>query len=456
MFDRIKSFLLGLFKTYHIEQITGIKTNISAEMADAITLWYSMMTGDAPWNDKAPPCGVLDQIAGQLGMTIDQELNVETENPAIKPVMDRMDADAVKIIQYITLLGSSLLRPVYSNGKLQYEIIPLGNYLPTSYYMDGTLTGAIILKRIENGKQQFLLTENHTYANNAHTVEAHLYLIKDGCLRPAQFTDCPQTCGITPMYTWQNVSQPMIVEFRSNIANTIDNSDVPCALIYKSVDLIKKADQQFERMNWEQEAGEMRLFADRDMFQKRQGRDGKTERVNMDASLNRLILQVNGDGSDEGKKITEHAPALRTESQNAMLQQIFRRIELTCNIGKGTISDMESVQQTATQFAGGKKAFYSIIDTLESELENKYQLAANIFAYMAAAYGIGANDPSIRVTYNDMTRKDPQQQRTQDSLDVANGLMNKWEYRMKYYGETEEEAKKNVPEDTAATSPFGM
>ena len=66
------------------------------------------------------------------------------------------------------------------------------------------------------------------------------------------------------------------------------------------------------------------------------------------------------DGSGNGEKIHEYSPELRTTAQNEYLQQVFRRIELTLNVGKGTVSDAESVQQTATQYSGDRTQFAAL------------------------------------------------------------------------------------------------
>ena len=69
MFERIRGFfmnVLGLFHNYSVKDITGVDTNISLSMHNAIELWSQMMGGNAPWNKEAPSCGVLDQIAGRL------------------------------------------------------------------------------------------------------------------------------------------------------------------------------------------------------------------------------------------------------------------------------------------------------------------------------------------------------------------------------------------------------
>ncbi len=459
MFERIRGFfmnILGLFHNYSVKEITGIDTNLSSEMYNAIELWADMASGIAPWNAKSPACGVLEQIAGRLSMLVSREIGLEVENDTIRPAMEHINHNVDKIVDYIALLGGCIVRPIYAGGKLQYETLPLGNYLPISYDFDGTLTGAVILKQLQQGAKKWLLTEKHTYANNAHTVECELYRNEGGALRKTALTDCPQTAEITPAYTWQGVAFPMIIEFRNHAVNKIDGSLVPVPIIAGAEELIKDADEQFERMNWEQKGGEMRVFADRDMFQKRQKRNGETSGVKMTPELNRLLVQVEGDGATDGKKITEHAPTLRTDAQNTMFQQILRRIELTCNIGKGTISDMESVQQTATQYSGGRAELYAIVDKIENEIETKYQQTAAVLAHMAAAYGIGTNNANIKVLWNnDATRKDETAAKQLALQEISAGVKNKWEYRKDFYGEDETQAKANTPAEAIA-DPFNF
>ena len=448
--------ILQLFHTATIKDITGINTNISVQMYNTIELWGKMMSGNAPWNEKAPPCGVLDQIAGRLSMLVSREIGLEVENQAILEVMNHINKNVDKIVDYIALLGGCIVRPIFSNEKLQYEIIPLGNYLPLSYDFDGTLTGTLILKEIITGSKKWLLTEEHCFIGTIHSVKCRLYR-NDGGLKETTLADCPKTAGLTPEYTWQSVKQPMIIEFRNHAINKIDGSNVPVAVISGAEELIKNADEQFERMNWEQKGGELRVWADRDMFMKRQKRDGETVGVKMTPELSRLVVQIEGDGSTDGKRIIEHAPELRTAQQNEMLQQIFRRIELTCNIGKGTISDMESVQQTATQYSGGRQELYAIVDKIEDEIEVKYQHCANVLAHMASAYNLGANNSKIRVTWNDdQTRKDVSAAKLMAINEVNAGLRNKWEYRRDFFGEDEAQAKANTPVMEVASDPFNF
>lgn len=456
--------ILNYFHTTKLEEITGVDANISAEMYRRISLWADMMRGKAPWNKEAPACGILPQIAGRLNYFVKREITLDVKNEALEKPLKHLNKNIGRVVEYITLLGGGLLRPIYAANKLQYEIIPLGNYLPTQYDFDGTLNGAIILKTIAEKKRQFILCEIHSYDGLNHTVRSKLYEETDGTLRPVPLTACAQTAEITPEYTWANCGRPMIIEFRSNITNKIDGSNVPVALIDAAVDLIERADEQLARMDWEQEAGEKRVFADRDMFTKRKLKNGDTDEVILGATLNKLLVKIDGDGSADGSKIHEYSPELRTEAQEKYLQAIYKRIEQTINIGKGTVSDAEQLQQTATQYTGGRQELYAIVDDLEDEIAAKYADAAEVFAYMAEAYQLNGapkaqheTDELYTIKWNDdQTRKDIIQSKQIAMQEISSGVLNKWEYRRDFYGEDEETAKANVPPEPVAAEPFGL
>lgn len=469
MFEKIRGFfmnILGYFHTTNIEELTGIETNLTSAMKARIELWADMAAGRAPWNrNGAKPCGLLPQISGRLNYFVKREIDIDVKNEALDKPLKHLNKNVGKIVEFITLCGGGLLRPIYASEKLQYEIIPLGNYLPTNYDFDGTLTGAIIFKQITTSKRTYLLTEIHDYDGASHYVKLRLYEIgEDSRLRPVPLTACEQTANLTPEYSWQNCGRPMIVEFRSNVTNKIDGSSVPVALIDAAVDLIEMADKQFARMDWEQEAGEKRVFADRDMFTKRILRNGERDEVVMGETLNKLLVKIDGDGMSQDAKIHEYSPELRTEAQEKYLQSVLKRVELAINIGKGTVSDAEQLQQTATQYTGGRQELYAIVDDIEDEIAAKYADVAEVFAYMAEAYNVkGApradhtTDDLYIIKWNDdQTRKDIIQSKQIAMQEINAGVLNKWEYRRDFYNEDEATAKANVPPEPELTAPFGL
>ena len=62
---------------------------------------------------------------------------------------------------------------------------------------------------------------------------------------------------------------------------------------------------------------------------------------------------------------------------------------------------------------------------------------------------IGANvreDAKIEIVFDKSVIIDEKAERVQDAQDVRDGVMPKWEYRMKWYGDTEDEAKAIIAE----------
>lgn len=441
---------MNIFSRFGINEIDGELAEytklLSEDMQKKLVLWLQIQKGEAPWNEESKPSGVIASIVGAIADPVMEEMKIESENEHLKNLMADVHSHSPELVGNDVCVGSSIIRPMFSNNKVQYEIIKNGFYIPSSYDMDGTLTGCVILKKIIDNKKQFMLVEKHSFNHPIHTVEENIYRIQNGNFKKVSLQECSQTEGMSEFYSWDNVELPMIVEFRNPRQNTIDESPCPIALYGGHENLIEDCDRQYNEINWEQIAGRTRIFADEDMFKSYQGADGKLKKVLLPEALQKVIIKLNGNGTAE-EKIQTHSPTLRTEQQISAYQQILREIENVCRIGKGTLSDLSEVIQTATQYKGGKSVLYNTVNTFESEFEKKYKHLAYIFAYMLSAYQSVPFNPEISITYDDSDRKDASMERQADLMEVNAGLMQKWEYRMKHYGEDEETAKANVPEN---------
>lgn len=440
---------MNIFSRFGISEIDGELAEytklLSDDMQKKLCMWLQIQKGEADWNSENPPSGVVASIVGAIADPVYEEMKIESENEELKKLMNDVHSHSPELVGNDVCVGSSIIRPIFSNNKVQYEIIKNGFYIPTAYDMDGTLTGCVILKKIQDGKKQFMLVEKHSFDSPIHIVEESIYRIQNGNFRKASLEDCSQTEGMEEAYSWENVELPMIVEFRNPRQNTIDDSALPIALYGGHENLIEDCDRQYNEINWEQIAGRTRIFADEDLFRDYQGADGKRHKVFLPEALQKLVIKLHGNGTAE-EKIQTHSPTLRTEQQISAYQQILREIENVCRIGKGTLSNLEEQIMTATQFKGGKAVLYNTVNTFESEFEKKYKHLAYIFAYMLSAYQSVPFNPDISIIYDDSDRKDATMEKQSDLMEVNAGLMQKWEYRMKHYGEDEETAKQNVPE----------
>jgi len=438
---------MNLVDVKQLDLIDVKESLLSSQMEDRILLWNQILAGKAPWNKEAPCSGVIDAIAGAIDDNVAEEMSVTAESERLQEAMDDLTSRSSDIVQYMVQCGGCVVRPLWA-GRIKYEILQLGNYIPTSYDIDGTLTGAVLIKDFSEKGKDYSLVEKHHYENRTETVRVMLYEKKGDTYTPRPLSATAKTETLTEEFQYNNIDQPMIVEFRTRKTNNIDGSRVPVALYSGRENLLEDADRQYMRINWEQEAGEMRVFASADLFRERQGEAGG--KLTVTPALRKLLVRINDSGAT-GDKIQEYSPNLRTAEQVNAFQEILRRIEICCKLGKGTLSDLEDARMTATQYAGGKKVLYTTVDAYESELEDKYRRVAWIFAYLLSAYERVPFDPEIIVSYNDAARKDPDQMRLAALQELTNGIISKAEYRMRIFGEDEETATAKVPPAAAPT-----
>lgn len=447
MFEKIKKWWNDMNKKQPLEQLIGLDCGIGEDMLQAIYLWNDIFKGNAPWNNKDPSCGIVDCISGILSSTIGEELLVSSDNAELSGIVNFLNENSYKIVEQTAVIGGTLLRPIFEDDTVAVEILPLGNYIPLKYNSKGLLVKCNIFKPITIKKDRYVLKEQHSYIKKTHTIETKLFKITGTVHKEVSLSTLDATADISPLVIWENVDFPFIVEVRNRKINKVDGSNVPVSLISGLEHLIKQADEQWGRMVWEQKAGKLKLHVHEDLLLKDE--NGK---VRVDDEIKDLFVKFDS-GSEDGSMWAVFNPGFRTAEQDLFLQQILRRIEVSSGIGKGSLSDMQDIKMTATQYTGGKKMFFSTIDTMENEIAQKYKQVAKVITYMLNAIN-GTNDTDeITVTYNDITRQDVMTIKQVDMQEVGLGLLSEWEYRVKHYGEDEATAKANASTSTDDITP---
>ena len=110
----------------------------------------------------------------------------------------------------------------------------------------------------------------------------------------------------------------------------------------------------------------------------------------------------------------------------------------------GITTATQVISENSAMFRNAKK-HEIIIDAALRGLVDTIIYAASTFAGATVK-----QDATVKVQFDDSIIEDKNAERERDRQDVAAGLMAKWEYRVKWYGETEEQAKKWEADQKAA------
>lgn len=145
------------------------------------------------------------------------------------------------------------------------------------------------------------------------------------------------------------------------------------------------------------------------------------------------------------------SPDIRDTSYFNGWNHLMRMIEFDCNLAYGTISDPNNTDKTAEEIKASKQRSYSFVQSCQTALQHALEDLVDAIAFWCDIYQLcpsGTYQTSF--DWDDSIVTDVESERQSDRLDVSMGAMPLWEYRMKWYGETEEQAKAAVqkPEET--------
>lgn len=153
-----------------------------------------------------------------------------------------------------------------------------------------------------------------------------------------------------------------------------------------------------------------------------------------------------GDSVLDGKMYQEYNPKLRVDENSNGLQKMLDMFSF--KVGFGTKHYQFDGQKivTATEYVGDKQ------DLVQNASKEMIVIEAALKSVITAILWIGKyiigeninNDAKITIDFDDGYIIDEDTERKQWIEDVKNGFRKPWEYRVKYFGETEEEAKRNA------------
>ena len=170
------------------------------------------------------------------------------------------------------------------------------------------------------------------------------------------------------------------------------------------------------------------------------------KRAEMPKLNERLFRGVNVSAGTSGDFYHEFSPQLRQADFIAGLEEYKREIEFAVGLSYGDISNPQTVDKTATEVKSSKQRKFDTV----TAIQNNLRVCLEDLCYSLAFYnGLTQSGYELSVNFEDSILADDETKRASDRQDVSMGIMPLWEYRMKWYGEDEETAKKMTSDSTA-------
>lgn len=382
-----------------IKEALDTDIEISDQMSDAIDLWHKMYLDEAPWvtgsDGKVKSLNIPSAIASELARlaTIEMasEITKATENTSegesegtdgyeeINEFYQEQVIDRLKVpVTYAAAMGGMIFKPYIQDGEVVVDFIQATSFIPVSFSNNGEIRSCIFPEKKVIGDDVYTKLEHHVISGKKYTITNSVYVApKESGLLGKQvdldLVDEWANLAKEATFTFKDKAHPLFAYFKMPLANTIDTeSHLGVSVYADAADLIMQADKQYSRTLWEYEAGEMAIEAGIDLF--------KTD-MTLPENSDRLYRKYDADDKD-GKPFYEvFNPTLRDESLWSGLDKILRRVEFSCGLAYGTLSDTQVVSKTAEEIKASKQRSYSTVADIQKSLQTA--LEELVWAIMA-------------------------------------------------------------------------
>jgi A118 family predicted phage portal protein len=459
MFQKILSYIRDWIRKMigkqNIKQALNIDLAISGNMANALETWSRMYANDAEWiNQDVRSMGLAAAIANDLARATTIEMEVEFSGSARAKYLEdefaRVMARLRHQVEFGCAKGGLIFKPYIDGDRIAIDFVQADQFFPVALDVDGDISSIVFVDQRRKGDVWYTRLEYHSMTDQGCQIvnQAYRSSNQDTLGQKVPLASVDEWATIEEEALITGIERPLFAYFRYPQANNIDpDSPLGVSCYSRAVDLIEQADRQWSRLLWEFEAGEMAIFVDDLAF-------GRTSDGKVKLPHKRLYRSLDmGGAADDLFK--EWAPSLREQNILSGLDAILKRIEYTCGLAYGTLSDPNTVDKTATEIKISKQRTYAtIVDTqkaLEAALEQLIW-CMDVWATIGSLAPAGAYQVAFQFDDSVVVDKDTQFQ--QDLRLVGQGLMSKLEFRQRNFGESEEMARKALAEVDAERQPM--
>lgn len=327
-------------------------------------------------------------------------------------------------------------------AKIKLNYISADMIIPISVD-NGKITEAAFASEFTEKGKKFLKLETHLLDEKGNYIIKNYHFKADK--NTLEAVELPQDmvseintgCGVP----WFSIIEP-------NIENDApDNNGLGISVLHGAIDELKAVDLCFNNFCSDFYLGQKKVFMEKALVEMNE--DG-TE-VAPDDVHQQLFTYINfpDDRESDGKKfIQEFNPALRVEENTKGVQSALDYLSFKCGLGNKHYQFNGTTVVTATQYTGDKQ------DLIQNAHKHYIVVEEFMLSLVRAILHVGKHimgadfdeNTKLEVNFDKSVIIDEAAERLQDQQDVRDGLMAKWEYRVKWYGETKDKAKQIIAE----------
>ena len=336
-------------------------------------------------------------------------------------------------------------------GKVKINYVSASNIYPLSWCNGYISECAFVFPKVIKSKK-YAHIQLHVLKDGMYVIENHVVECTAGAGREVPVENWGELNGFETMSEkiYTGSSERQFVIDRLNIANNSDKDNpMGVAIFANSLDVLRGLDTVYDSYINEFILGKKRIFAAPELM-------GVDLLGNSVFDPNDVVFYQLPEGylKDGGKPIETVDMDLRADAHEKAINDNLNILSMKCGFGQNHYRFENGSIQTATQVISENSDMFRTINKHELILEPVLDELIRIIARLGGILGANTDsDTEIVVDFDDSIIEDKQAERQSDRQDVSMGAMTLVEYRAKWYGETDEEAAKNVVQETNDLDP---
>jgi A118 family predicted phage portal protein len=454
----IREQLNKMINQTNVKQALRIDIALSASMAEALQKWSKMYQNQADWLSKdIHSLDLPAAIAGEIARAVTIEMKVDISGSERANYLSSQFEQVLKQmrerVEYGCAKGGLMIKPYPMGNNIGVDYVQADCFFPVSFDPNGNIVACVFSDQKQIGDIYYTRLEFHTMIENGCVIKNKAYrsTSRDSLGNEVSLASVEAWKDLEPEATITGIDKPLFAYFRFPLANNIDTTSPLGVSCYARAAisgtngkcLIQQADEQWSRLLWEFESGERALYADVTAFKK--DTDGKS--ILPTKRLYRALNGTSNIGDNPEGLFKEWTPTLRETNILNGLDAILRKIEFSCGLAYGTLSNPQTIDKTATELKIGQQRSYATITDTQKSLEDALEqliYAMDIWATLEKLAPEG--DYETVYDFDDSIIVDADAQFQQDLRLVTAGVIGKVEFRMRNFGEDEKTAKKKIAE----------
>lgn len=324
-------------------------------------------------------------------------------------------------------------------SSIELDYVTIEHIFPLAW-QNGIITECAFDSMVtRTGKNYLYLQIHRKDENGLYVIENSIYRYENGTLSDALLIEVPGFERIPPVVHTGSDKRQFVID-RPNIANNLDYLlPVGISVYANAIDVLCGVDCAYDCYVNEFENGPMMMMV------KMPATRWEDDEPTLDDNDRRFYLLP--EDTQQGNVVETISPTLRTEKLNVGLQDQLNVLSSKCGFGETYYRFNGGSVATATQVISENSTMFRTIKKHEIVLEQALVELCRILLRLGnTAMNAGLNeDVEISIDFDDSIIEDKATDFSRDMQLLGAGIMNDWEFRMKWMNEDEETAKAALP-----------